>query len=73
MYGLTKEQLIDIFGVDGEDPDYTRDDWKLDVEIGNTIEGYWECASRYRVSEPRPPVYGCSDDDLDGDITKDDL
>ena len=38
------------FDVWGEDPAWSRDEWKIDVETGDTNLGYWEWVDHRKES-----------------------
>lgn len=38
----TTKELIQIYGVDGEHPEFPASDWKYEVDNGDTRRGYWD-------------------------------
>lgn len=38
----TLDELIDIYGLNGEHPDYPEAQWQYEVGEGDTRRGYWD-------------------------------
>jgi hypothetical protein len=76
MAAVTREQLIDLYGEHGECPDYTHELWKLEVENDETLQGYWDWVVGWYEFDALWEDDGethADREDLDGDISKDDL
>ncbi len=47
----TGEDLANLYGIDGEHPDYRRSDWQYEVANGGTHLGYWDWVSHIIESD----------------------